>query len=164
MQGTIESAILQEEQAIEVLERDDKLHVLVDLGQVIPDYFYGTYVVTREWLAHNQDVAKRFLTAIVRAHRFMYEDRASTVQIVMKATGFSEHVIGRAYDSLLERKGVFAVNTGLEPTRIAQTIEMMLQCKMLSGTPPAATSLVDAGPMSAVIGELGAWTGDPRWH
>jgi ABC-type nitrate/sulfonate/bicarbonate transport system substrate-binding protein len=64
VQGTIQSAILQDEQAIDVLGRDDKLHVLVDLGQVRPD----------------------------------------------------------------------------------------------------EASLVDRGPITAVIAALGAWTGDPRWH
>ena len=164
VQGTIQSAILQTEQAIDVLARDDKLHVLVDLGQVRPDYFYGAYAVSREWLASHQDVAKRFLTAIVRAHRFMYQNRAATVPIVARATGMTELVIGRAYDVLLGPQAVFAVNAGLDPTRIAGTIQTMQQFQILSGAAPDEAALVDRGPITAVIAELGAWTGDPRWH
>lgn len=164
VQGTIHSAILQQEQAIDVLQRDARLHVLVDLGQVRPDYFYGAYAVSRSWLASHPDVAKRFLTAIVRAHRFMYQDRAATVRIVARATGLSEPVIGRAYDVLLGRGAAFAVNAGLDPTRIARTIQTMQQFQILTGTPPDASALVDRGPIEAVIGELGAWTGDSRWH
>jgi len=164
VQGTIQSAIVQEEQAIDVLQRDDKLHVLVDLGQLRPDYFYGTYVVTRSWLAHNEDIAKRFLTAIVRAHRFMYQDKAATVQIVARATGLSEQVISRAYDLLLVKHGAFAVNAGLDPTRITRTIQTMQQFQILTGTAPSEPQLVDRGPISAVIRELGAWAGDPRWR
>jgi ABC-type nitrate/sulfonate/bicarbonate transport system substrate-binding protein len=164
VQGTIQSAILQEEQAIDVLQRDDKLHVLVDLGQLRPDYFYGTYVVAQSWLAHHQDVAKRFLTAIMRAHRFMYQDRAATVPIVARATGMTEPVIAQAYDVLLGKQGAFAVNTGLDATRITRTIQTMQQFKILNGAAPGESSLVDRGPISAVVGELGAWTGDPRWH
>jgi ABC-type nitrate/sulfonate/bicarbonate transport system substrate-binding protein len=164
VQGTIQSAILQTEQAIDVLGRDDKLHVVVDLGQVRPDYFYGTYAVSRTWLATHPDVAKRFLTAIVRAHRFMYQDKAATVPIVARATGLSEAVIGRAYDVLLGPQAAFAVNAGLDPARITQTIETMQQFQILTGAAPDESALVDRGPITAVIGELGAWTGDPRWH
>jgi hypothetical protein len=94
----------------------------------------------------------------------MYQDKASTVQIVMKATGFGEEVIGQAYDVLLGRQGVFPVNAGLDPTRIARTIQTMQQFKILSGTAPTESSLVDAGPISAVVSQLGALAGDPRWH
>ncbi|TMQ22915.1 MAG: ABC transporter substrate-binding protein [Deltaproteobacteria bacterium] len=164
IQGTIQSAILQTEQAIDALQRDDKLHVLVDLGQIRPDYFYGTYVVSQGWLARNQDVARRFLTAIVRAHRFMYQDKAGTVPIVARATGLSEPAIGRAYDVLLGQQGVFSVNAGLDPARITRTVQTMQQFKILTGAAPSESSLVDRGPISAVIRELGPWTGDPRWH
>jgi ABC-type nitrate/sulfonate/bicarbonate transport system substrate-binding protein len=164
VQGTIQSAIVQQEQAIDVLQRDDKLHVLVDLGQLRPEYFYGTYVVAKTWLAHNPDVAKRFLTAMVRAHRFMYQDRTATVRIVARATGLSEQVIGQAYDLLLGKQGAFAVNVGLDPTRITRTIQTMQQFQIVTGAAPSEPSLVDRGPISAVIGELGAWTGDPRWR
>ncbi len=164
VQGTIQSAILQEEQAIDVLQRDDKLHVLVDLGEVRSDYFYGAYAVSRTWLASHPDVAKRFLTAIVRAHRFMYQDKAAAVSIVARATGLSERVIDRAYDVLLGKQAVFAVNAGLDPTRIARTIQTMQQFQILTGAAPDEPLLVDRGPIMAVIDELGAWTGDPRWH
>ena len=147
-----------------MLGRDDKLYVLVDLGQVRPDYFYGAYAVSRSWLATHPDVAKRFLTAIVRAHRSMYQDKAATVPIVARATGLSEAVIGRAYDVLLGPQAAFAVNAGLDPTRITRTIQTMQQFQILTGATPDESSLVDRGPITAVIAELGAWTGDPRWH
>jgi len=163
-QGSIQSAILQQEQVTNVLQRDHNLHVLVNLYQAMPGYFYGTYVVTRAWLAHHQQTAKKFLTAIVRAHRFMYKNKAASVRIVAQATGFSQPVISQAYDVLLGREGVFAVNQGLETARIAQTIQTMQHYKTLTGTAPAAASIVDTGPISAVVSQLGAWTGDPRWH
>lgn len=94
----------------------------------------------------------------------MYEDRDATVRIVARSTGLSEPVIGRAYDVLLGPQAAFAVNAGLDPTRIARTIQTMQQFQILTGTAPEVSSLVDPGPIEAVVGELGAWTGDPRWH
>jgi NitT/TauT family transport system substrate-binding protein len=164
MQGSIQSAILQQEQVTNVLQGDHNLHVLVNLYQALPDYFYGTYVVTRTWLTSHQQTAKKFLTAIVRAHRFMYKNKAATVRIVADTTGFSQQVIGQAYDVLLGREGVFPVNQGLDAAHIATTIQTMQRYKTLTGTAPAVSSLVDTGPISAVVSQLGAWTGDPRWH
>jgi len=164
IQGTIQSAILQQEQVTDVLQRDHSLHVLVNMSKAWPDYFYGTYVVTRPWLAQHQETAKKFLTAIVRAHRFMYKNKAAAVRIVAQATGFSPQVISQSYDVLLGQEGVFPVNQGLEEARIAKTIQTMQQYKTLTGTAPAVSSIVDTAPISAVISQLGTWTGDPRWH
>lgn len=164
VQGTIQSGILQEEQVISVLRQDSKLHVLVNFDQARPGYFYGTYVVTRAWLAGHADVVKKFLTAIVRAHRFMYQDKAATVPIVAEATGFSQPVISQAYDVLLGREGVVPVNQGLDPARVAGTLQTMKQYKIVTGAVPAASSMVSTEPIAAVVSQLGAWTGDPRWH
>ena len=76
-------------------------------------------MVTRAWLTHHQQTAKKFLTAIVRAHRFMYASKDATVRIVSQAIGFSQQVISQAYDMLLGREGVFPVNQGLGYDSIA---------------------------------------------
>lgn len=75
--GQIHSAILQTEQAIEILERDARFHVLVDLYKVEPEYFYGTYFASQDWLAAHPDLAVRYLTALIQAHRAMYHSRYS---------------------------------------------------------------------------------------
>jgi hypothetical protein len=59
---------------------------------------------------------------------------------------------------------VFAVNAGLDPVRISHTVETMQQFQIVTGAVPDAAALLDRGPMTSVIAELGAWTGDPRWH
>jgi NitT/TauT family transport system substrate-binding protein len=164
LQGTIQSAVLQQEQVISVLHKDSKLHVLVNYDKAFPDYYYGTYVVSKSWLAGHADVAQRFLNAITRAHRFMYSNKAATVPIVATATGFSQSIIGQAYDTLLGSEGVFPVNAGLDATRISDTLATMSQYKIVTGSAPAESSLVDTGPIDAVVKQLGTWTGDPRWH
>ena len=116
------------------------------------------------WHASHQDAAQKFLTAIVRAHRFMYQNKAATVTIVVQATGFSLQVIGQAYDVLLGHEGVFAVNEGIDPARIGATIQTMQHYKTLTGTASAVSSLVNTAPISAAVAQLGPWTGDLRWH
>ena len=160
--GQIQSGILQQEQAIDAMAKDKGYHVLEDLYATDPDYFYGTYFSKEGWLKGNDDSAERFLAAITQAHRFMYENKAETVKIVAKATGFSDKVTGKAYDRLLTRNAVFPVNDGLDQGRLDHTLKRMKELGLLQGDPPAAADVVDRGPIEAAIKRIGCPAKDPR--
>jgi len=162
--GRIQSAILQTEQSIAAVRDHPNLRVLANLADIVPEYHYGTYFVSRTWLERNRDTATRLLTALTRAHRFMYQDKPETVRIVSAATGFDEAVTGQAYDELLARQGVFPVNTGLDRGRIDATIRQMRGLGILDRDPPPFDQLVDPAPVSAAVSQLGQETGDPRWR
>jgi len=138
--------------------------VIAEMADVVPEYHYGTYFVSRSWLEANRDVAVRFMTALTRAHRFMYENKDETVQVVAKTTEFDEQVISQAYDSLLGQKGAFPVNTGLDKARIKATIRRMAALGILENEPPVYEQLVDAGPVIDAVDSLGVQTGDARWR
>src|SRR2546429_9275195 len=84
----IDSAVLQQEQSIDAETRDPELHALTDLYQLWPEYIYGTYFVKSSWLASHRDVAVRFLTALTKAHRLIYSQRAIVVPQIAAATGY----------------------------------------------------------------------------
>jgi NitT/TauT family transport system substrate-binding protein len=163
--GEIQSGVLQEEQVLKALAKDKNLHVLLNLTQARPDYFYGAYVVSKQWLAGNEATAEKFLTAITLAHRFMYTHEAATVAIVAKNTGYTSATITKAYQTLVTTEGVFPVNSGLSASRIAATIATMKRYKILTGgTPPSVANLVDTAPITAVLGKLGTLTGNPLYN
>jgi ABC-type nitrate/sulfonate/bicarbonate transport system substrate-binding protein len=153
--GQIHSAILQTEQALEILERDPRFHVLVDLYEVEPAYFYGTYFASQDWLAAHSDLAVRYLTALLQAHRFMYHDKAETVRIAAKATGFSASVIDKTYELLLVNNKVFPVNDGLEDQRLTYTITKMKSLGLFKGQEPTLAQLVDRRPIMQALDALG---------
>jgi NitT/TauT family transport system substrate-binding protein len=153
--GQIHSAILQTEQALEILQRDARFHILVDLYQVEPDYFYGTYFVSKDWLANNRDLAIRFLTALTQAHRLMYQNRNGTVSIAAKATGFNVSVIDQTYEVLLGQNKVFPVDDGLEESRLIYTIARMKSLGLLKDKAPDLAQLVDREPFMQVLDKLG---------
>ena len=160
--GEIQSGVLQEEQTLSALKKDPNLHVLLNFYQAHPDYFYGAYVVNQSWLSSHEAVAEKFLTAITLAHRFMDTHEAATVAIVAKNTGFTSAVIQQAYQELVTTEGVFPVNSGLSDARVQDTIATMKQYKILTGgTAPTASSLVDTGPIDAVLASIGTLTGNP---
>lgn len=162
--GRIQNAILQTEQAVAAQRDNPGMHTIAELADIVPDYHYGTYFVSRTWLEENRDVAVRFLTALTRAHRFMYENKDETVQIVARATEFDEQVISEAYDTLLGEQGVFPVNTGLDKAKIKATMRRMAELGILEQQMPEYDRLVDAGPIIDAVDSLGVQTGDARWR
>src|SRR5215472_1159459 len=128
----IDSAVLQQEQSVDAEQRDPTLHVLADLSKSLPDYFYGTYFVKSDWLQSHRDVAVRFLAAITKAHRLVYSSRERVVPQIAAVTGFSLAVIEKAYDRLVVRDGVFAVNEGLESRRLTFTLTKMKETGVLT--------------------------------
>jgi ABC-type nitrate/sulfonate/bicarbonate transport system substrate-binding protein len=159
--GQIQSGVLQEEQTLKALGKDKNLHVLLNYEQAFGDYFYGAYVVSKSWLSNpaNEVTAGKFLTAITLAHRFMYSHEPATVAIVAKNTGYPTATITKAYQALVPREQAFPVNSGLDPTRIADTIATMKKYQVLTGTAPSVSSLVNASVIDAVIQHIGTAPG-----
>lgn len=164
MDGRIQSAILQNEQAVDAMQKNPDLRVLTDLNQIVPQWHYGTFFTARGWLDDNADTATRFMTAITEAHRFMYDHRAETVQIVAQASEFSPEVIDAAYETLLVQQGVFPVNTGLDRARIQGTVAEMARLGVLQNDAPELDELIDDGPVRTAVDRLGERTGDSRWR
>jgi len=151
----IQSAILQTEQVFEILKRDSRFHVLVDLNEVEPEYVYGNYLVTKDWLDKNSDLAVRYLTAVIQAHRFMYQNKAETVRIAAKTTGFDTNVIDQTYEVLLGKHKVFPVNDGIEEKRLTYTISRMKSLGLLKGKEPDLAQLIDRKPINLALNKLG---------
>jgi NitT/TauT family transport system substrate-binding protein len=163
--GQIDSAILQWEQSVQAEQQDKNLHVLADLYKIWPQYYYGTYFVKSDWLQSHRDVAVRFLTAITKAHRLIYSDRAKVVPQIAAATKFPPAVIDKAYQRMIAQDGVFAVNQGLEQSRLQFTVSKMKQLGLLKGANPDLSKAVDRGPINDAVKALGGpMTGDKRWH
>jgi NitT/TauT family transport system substrate-binding protein len=155
VEGRIQSAILQTEQAVAASHAYPNLHVLANLADIVPDYHYGTFFVSRAWLEENRDAANRLLTALTKAHRYMYSNKAETVRIVADATGFDDSIIAESYDILLRDRQIFPLNTGLDPNRIGSTVDSMQELGILKGQAPPVDRLVDTGPADEAIKNLG---------
>jgi ABC-type nitrate/sulfonate/bicarbonate transport system substrate-binding protein len=153
--GRIQSAILQTEQAVAASHAYPNLHVLSNLADVVPNYHYGTFFASRAWLDANRDAASRLITALTKAHRFMYSNKAETVRIVAHATGFDDSIIAESYDILLAQRQIFPLNTGIDKNRIGATVDSMRQLGILEGQAPPIDQLVDSGPADAAIKNLG---------
>jgi NitT/TauT family transport system substrate-binding protein len=153
--GQIEAAVLQQEQYFGILEKDPKYQALVDLYEVQPDYFYGTYFAKSDWLEDHADEAKAFTAAITEAHRFMYQNKAETVAIASETTGFDEKAVSKAYDILIEKNKVFPVEASLDRKRMEYTLTQLDRLGAVSGEAPDYSELVEESPANAADNKLG---------
>jgi NitT/TauT family transport system substrate-binding protein len=153
--GQIDAAVLQPEQYYTVKEHKPDFHSVADLYRLQPNYFYGTYFVKGKWLDTHRDQATAFATALMQAHRFMYENKSETVAIAAEATGVDKAAASRAYDVLLKQNKVFPVDAGLDQSRITYTLGQLEKLKTLSGEAPSYGDFVDAGPGQAAEQKLG---------
>ena len=85
----------------------------------------------------------------------MYQNKADTVRIAAKTTGFDTSVIEKTYEVLLRKHKVFPVNNGIEEKRLTYTISRMKSLGLLKGKEPDLTQLIDRKPISRALNKLG---------
>jgi NitT/TauT family transport system substrate-binding protein len=153
--GQIDAAILQQEQYFAVKEKKPAFHSLADLYKLQPDYFYGTYFAKEDWIGAHSKQATAFAAALIKAHRFMYDNQDETVKIAAEATGFDEKAVTQAYDVLMRKNDVFPVDAGLDRKRIEYTLGELEKLKSISGQAPAYDDFVDTAPGAAALKKVG---------
>jgi NitT/TauT family transport system substrate-binding protein len=159
----IDTAILHIDQAYMARAKKGSLHPLIPLWEVMPNYWYGTFSTNEELLRREPDLLARAVTAIIKAHRFMYRNKERTLDLASKHTGYPKDVLSPAYDALAAAK-VWPVNDGMPAEMVDVTINKLVEIGLLKeNEKPKADQVVDRGPANAALAKLGRWTDDPSW-
>jgi NitT/TauT family transport system substrate-binding protein len=161
----IDTAILHVDQILLAQQRKGSLRQLVNLWDLLPDYFYGTFITSPQKIDEDPALATGFVKAVLRAHRFLYQDKAQTVELAAPITAVPADVLAPAYDQLVAA-GAFPVNEGLPSRSIGYTIQKLQEVGTLSPTQRlTAENMVDRRPAEAALRAVGGpLTGDPRWQ
>jgi ABC-type nitrate/sulfonate/bicarbonate transport system substrate-binding protein len=162
--GQIDTAILHVDQALNAQQRKAGLHQLVNLWDLLPDYFYGTFVMSPQKMKEDQSVPVRFVKAVMRAHRFMYANKDRTVELAATITNVPPPIVASAYDQLVAA-GAWPVNDGMPASDVERTIATLRDLRVLQSTDALnAAQLIERGPASEALAALGGpMTGDARW-
>jgi NitT/TauT family transport system substrate-binding protein len=162
--GQIDTAILHVDQIMNAQQRKPGLRQLVKLWELLPDYFYGTFIMSPQKMSEDPTVGPRFVKAVIRAHRFLYAEKDRTVEIAARITTVPPTVVAPAYDQLTVA-GAFPVNEGMPAESINNTIKKLQELGTLQpGQSVSADQLVDRRPVQEAVRALGPMTGDPRWQ
>jgi ABC-type nitrate/sulfonate/bicarbonate transport system substrate-binding protein len=124
--GAIDTAILHMDQMILARQKEPSLHPLVKFWELEPNQLFLVVVAQEKKVAAAPAKYAALVRALARANRFVYANKARTVEIAMKHGKIPRDVAEEAYDELT-RGRVWAQNDGLPREKVEYTINRMVQ-------------------------------------
>jgi NitT/TauT family transport system substrate-binding protein len=124
--GQIDTAVLHVDQLMIARQKDPSFHPLVKFWELEPNQLFLTMVAQEKKLAAEPAKYQALVRALAKANRFMYANKARTVEIAAKYAKLPRDVAEPAYDELVKGK-VWAQNDGLPRAKVEYTIDRMVQ-------------------------------------
>jgi NitT/TauT family transport system substrate-binding protein len=121
--GQIDGVALHPEDVYLAQKKKAGLHVLVQLADLLPDYFFNAYGAQIAWIERDHDLMVDTVAAMIEANRTIYHDEAKVVPIIMKATGKPKDAVEYAWKVLTDHC-VWSVNEGADAKRTAWTVDL----------------------------------------
>src|SRR5438552_6765311 len=123
--GQLEGVALHPEDVLLAQQQKPGTHILVNLSDLLPLYYFNAYGVSDDFLAKDRILVRDAVASLIEANRAIYQDKAKVVPIMMQATEKPQDAVEYAYDSLT--KGcIWSVNTGYKPERTAWTVDLAI--------------------------------------
>ncbi|MCA1647518.1 MAG: ABC transporter substrate-binding protein [Chloroflexi bacterium] len=120
--GQLEGVALHPEDVFLARTQKPGTHVLVNLAELLPLYYFNAYGVSDDFLARDRVLVRDTVASLIEANRAIYQDKASVVPIMVQATEKPQESVDYAYDTLT-KACVWSVNTGYVPERTAWTVD-----------------------------------------
>ena len=124
--GAIDTAILHVDQLAMAKQKEPSLNLLVKFWELDPDQLFLVMVAQEKKIAAEPAKYRALVRAMVKANRFMYANKARTVEIAVKHAKLPREIAEQAYDHLVSGK-VWAQNDGLPRNKVEYTINRMVQ-------------------------------------
>jgi ABC-type nitrate/sulfonate/bicarbonate transport system substrate-binding protein len=163
--GQTDATVLHIDQYYTALGVDSNFNVLARLWEVVPDWWYSAFVATDDVRTQKREALVRFMTAVIKAQRFMYTNPTEAKKVAADETKAKPDVIDKAYEDL-SKGGVWSVNDGMPRQQVEYTIDKEVEVGTIKAdSKPTYDQLVDKSIVDeAVKRNGGPWTGDPRWY
>ena len=164
LSGQIDTAILHVDQAIVAKKKKSDLNLLVNLWEPLPKWLYAAYIAPEKEIKENRQLYIDIMTALIKANRFIYSNKAKTVEIAVKHTQQDGDAIAQTYD-ILANVGAWPVNDGLPKDMVEWTINRQVELGSIKAQEkPTYEKLVDISIIEAALTKLGGrLKGDKRW-
>jgi ABC-type nitrate/sulfonate/bicarbonate transport system substrate-binding protein len=121
--GQLDGVALHPEDVYLAQQQKPGVHVLVNLSDLLPLYFFNAYGVSDDFLANDRALVRDTVAAMIEANRAIYQNKAEVVPIMMEATQKPQDAVEFAYD-YLTKNCVWSVNTGYKPERTNFTVDL----------------------------------------
>ncbi len=164
LSGQIDTAILHVDQAIVAKKKKADLNLLVNLWEPLPKWLYAAYIAPEKEIKENRQLYIDIMTALIKANRFIYNNKAKTVEIAVKRTQQDTDAVAQTYD-ILAAAGAWPVNDGLPRDMVEWTINRQVELGSIKAQEkPTYEKLVDISIIEAALIKVGGrLKGDKRW-
>ena len=162
--GQIDTAILHVDQALVAKKKKPDLNILVNLWEPLPKWLYAAYIASEKEIANNRQLYVDIMTALIKANRFIYNNKSKTVEIATKYTQQDPEAVAQTYD-ILATAGAWPVNDGLPKDMVEWTINKQVELGTIKAEEkPTYEKLIDLSVIQAALSKAGGrLTGDKRW-
>ena len=164
LSNQIDTAILHVDQALVAKKKKPDLNILVNLWEPLPKWLYAAYIAPEKEIASNRQLYVDIMAALIKANRFIYNNKSKTVEIATKYTQQDSDVIAQTYE-ILATAGAWPVNDGLPKDMVEWTINKQVELGSIKAEEkPSYEKLIDLSVIQAALGKAGGrLTGDKRW-
>jgi ABC-type nitrate/sulfonate/bicarbonate transport system substrate-binding protein len=165
LSGQVDAVVLHADQYYTALAANPDFTVVAKLWEVVPNWWYSAFVATEDVISGKREALNRFMTAVIKAQRFMYTNPTETKKVAVDETKAKPDVVDKAYADLFAAS-VWSVNDGMPKPMIDYTIEQEVNVGTIKPDPPLTyEQIVDRSIVDEAIKRNGGpWTGDPRWY
>lgn len=126
--GQIDGVALHPEDVFVAQKQKPGLHVLTNLDQLLPLYFFNAYGVASSKIAEDRALIRDVVATLIETNRFIYGNKDKVLPIMAKATQKEADATAYAYD-FLTKNCVWSVNTGFNKPRTDWSIQSSIDNK-----------------------------------
>src|ERR671931_1979933 len=143
LSGQIDTAILHVDQALVAKKKKADLNILVNLWETLPKWLYAAYIAPEKEIGSNKQLYVDIMVALIKANRFIYNNKAKTIEIATKYSQQDSDVVSQTYD-LLANAGAWPVNDGLPKDMVEWTINKQVELGTIKGEDqPSYEKIID---------------------
>src|ERR1044072_919419 len=151
----IDTAILHVDQALVAIKKKPDLNILVNLWEPLPKWLYAAYIAPEKEIASNRQLYIDIMAVLIKANRFIYNNKAKTVEIAAKYTQQDSDAVAQTYD-ILANAGAWPVNDGLPRDMVEWTINKQVELGTIKAEDkPSYEKLVDTSVVQAALTKAG---------
>jgi ABC-type nitrate/sulfonate/bicarbonate transport system substrate-binding protein len=154
--GQVGAALLT--QPFDIQAASEGFRILARSPDYVPNSQYTLYNVRRPWLEQNRAVAVRFLRAMMRGVRWLYEpaNRAEAEQILMTETGATAEIAAQLYDLYLVQVKIYRPDAEPLLSHLQGNIDLLLEVQAIEPPAPRPEQFLELGPLKEAQASLGA--------
>jgi ABC-type nitrate/sulfonate/bicarbonate transport system substrate-binding protein len=139
--GAVAAAILT--QPIDLRAEDQGYTVLGDIADILTPWFFNAIEVNTDWARRNEEAVVRYVRGLVRGADLLYSDRATAVDVLVKATEVPPSEAEKTYDLYMRHKAV-PERLAISDEAIERVLAWMVEVGDFKDAPPPA-KYVDRG-------------------